>query len=63
MEQSFIESILYYLSQSDPTKIKEFHKTKLKHIYSYYYLNRIKDLNELLDQIAYLRHIKELEKK
>jgi hypothetical protein len=26
-------------------------------VLNYYYLNRVKDLNELLDHIAYLNHL------
>ena len=63
LEFSFIENILYYLSKGDPGRIRDLRRTKLKDIYNYYYLSRIKDLDELLGHIAYLRHMKELEKK
>jgi len=38
-------------------------KTKEKDVLDYYYLNRVQDLNSLLDHIAYVKHLKEEQKK
>jgi len=38
-------------------------KTKEKDVLDYYYLSRVQELNSLLDHIAYVKHLREEEKK
>jgi len=52
---------LYYLSDGNPVLAGQMRKVKAKQLYNYYYINRVKELNELLDHIAYLKHLKEEE--
>lgn len=54
-----METIIFYLTDGNPAKIKQMRKTKEKDVLDYYYLNRVQNLNELLDHIAYIKHLKE----
>ena len=60
---SFIESVLFYLTDGNPAEIKRMRKTKQKDVLDYYYLSRVQELNSLLDHIAYVKHLREEEKK
>jgi hypothetical protein len=55
--------IVYYLSNGDPGRIGEIRSTKIKDVYKYYLLNREKDINSLLEHIAYLKYLKKTEEK
>jgi len=54
---------LYYLSNGNPGEIKVLMKTKEKDVLNYYYINRVNDLNSLLDHIAHIKYLKENEEK
>jgi hypothetical protein len=51
--------VLYYLSKGDPGKLKQLRQTKEKDILNYYYLNRVNDLNELREHLAYMKKMEE----
>ena len=60
---TFNEAIVYYLSNGDPGKIKKIRNAGINDLHKYYLLNRARDLNSLLDHIAYLKYLKRLEEK
>jgi hypothetical protein len=55
--------MLFYLSEGDPARKKHLMKTKEKDVNDYYYERRVRDLNSLLDHIAYLRYAESLNRK
>ena len=54
--------MVLYLSEGDPIRAAKLKKTSEQLVFDYYYQNRVTDLNKLLDHIAYLRHLKEINK-
>jgi len=53
--------MIYYLAEGDPTKAIKMKKTNEQIVNDYYYTNRVTDLNNLIEHIAYLKHLKENE--
>jgi hypothetical protein len=55
--------MICYLSNGDISKIRKLRSTGENDLRKYYLLNRAKDLNNLLDYIAYLKYLKKLDVK
>jgi len=60
---SFNETVVYYLSCGCPDKIKDIRSAGIKDVYKYYLLNRVRDVNNLLEHIAYIKYLRKSEEK
>jgi len=60
---SFNGTVVYYLSCGCPDKIKGIRSCGIKDVYKYYLLNRVRDVNNLLDYTAYLKYLRKSKEK
>lgn len=58
-----MDSILFFLSGGDLTKLPQLKKSRVGDFRNYYYMKRLEGLNSLLDSLARLKDIKSKEKK
>jgi hypothetical protein len=58
-----MDSILFFLSGGDLTKIPLIKKSRVGDFRNFYYQKRLEALNSLLDSVARLKDIKSKEKK
>lgn len=52
--------IAYTLSEGDLIKYQQIMNTEVESVYQTYYLNKIKLLNQLSDNLAYAKYLKRL---
>jgi hypothetical protein len=58
-----MDSILFFLSGGDLTKIPQLKRSGVGYFRQFYYMKRLEALNSLLDSVARLKDIKSKEKK
>lgn len=45
------DSILFYLSDGDLSKLPALRKSRIKYVYDFYYLRRVQALNKVLEEV------------